>query len=79
MIDPTRPLQKTLRIDLPATNQRSVPMRQLGKLVCGGFPTRADLPLLVQYTLCTWAASKETAVAEAERGIDRILAPVRRH
>jgi hypothetical protein len=70
MIDPTRPLQKTLSIDLPATNQRSG---------AEAHPTRADLPLLVQCTLCTWAASKETAVAEAKRGIDRILAPVRRH
>jgi len=42
MIDPTRPLQKTLSIDLPATNQRSVgTMGQMGteetgvKIACG--------------------------------------------
>jgi hypothetical protein len=56
-----------------------VPMRQWASWCAETHPTRADLPLLVQSTLCTWAPSKETAVAEAKRSIDRILAPVRRH
>jgi hypothetical protein len=54
-------------------------MRQWASWCAEALPTRADLPLLVQSALCTQAPSKRTAVAEAKRSIDRILAPVRRH
>ena len=54
-----------------------VPMRQWASWCAEAYPTRADLPLLVRSILRTWAPSKQTAVAEAKRSIDRILAPVR--
>jgi hypothetical protein len=55
-----------------------VPMRQWASWCAEAYPTRADLPLLVQSALRTWAPRKEAAVAEAKRSIDRILAPVDR-
>jgi hypothetical protein len=57
-----------------------VPMRQWASWCAEVYPTRANLPLLVQSALCTWAPSRESAVTEAKRSIDRILNPLdRRH
>jgi hypothetical protein len=57
-----------------------VPMRQWASWCAEAYPTRADLPFLAQSTLRTLAFRKETAVAEAKRSIDRLLASVdRRH
>ena len=57
-----------------------VPMRQWAGWCAEAYSTRADLPFLAQSTLRTWASKKETAVAEAKRSIDCMLAPVgKRH
>ena len=51
-----------------------VPMRQWESWCAGVYPTRADLPILTQSTLCTLAPEREVAVVEAKQKIDRILA-----
>ena len=55
-------------------------MRQWASWCAEAFPTRADLPFLMQFPLRTLAPSKEAAVAEVKQTIDRILASLdRRH
>jgi hypothetical protein len=57
-----------------------IPLRQGASWCAEAYPTRDDLPLLVQSTLSTWAPRKDAAVAEAKQSIDRLLASVdRRH
>jgi hypothetical protein len=53
-----------------------VPMRQWERWCAEAYPTRADLPFLAQSTLDTLAPRKQSAVAEAKRCIDRLLASV---
>lgn len=53
-----------------------VPMRQWESWCAEAYPMRADLPFLAQSTLDTLAPRKQSAVAEAKRGIDRLLASV---
>jgi hypothetical protein len=57
-----------------------VPMRQWEGWCAEAYPTRADRPFLTQSALDTLAPRKESAVAEAKRSIDRLLASVdKRH
>lgn len=51
-------------------------MRQWESWCAEAYPTRADLPFLSQSTLDTLALRKQSAVAEARRRIDRLLASV---
>lgn len=53
-----------------------VPMRQWEGWCAEAYPTRADVPLLSQSTLDTLAPWKQSAVAEAKRRIDRLLASI---
>jgi hypothetical protein len=53
-----------------------VPMRQWEGWCAEAHPMRADLPFLTQSTLDTLAPRKQSAVAEAKRGIDRLLASI---
>jgi len=52
-------------------------MRQWASWCAEAFPTRADLPFLMQFPLRTLAPSKEAAVAEVKQSIDHILASLR--
>jgi hypothetical protein len=52
------------------------PLRQWEGWCAGTYPTQADLPFLVKSTLDTWAPRKQSAVAQAKRRIDRLLASV---
>jgi hypothetical protein len=51
-----------------------VPLHQWEGWCAEAYPTRADLPFLSQPTLDTLAPRKQSAVAEAKRRIDRLLA-----
>jgi len=53
-----------------------VPMRQWESWCAKVYPTRADLPFFAQSLLDTLAPRKQSAVDEAKRGIDRLLASV---
>ena len=55
-----------------------VPMRQWERWCAEAYPTRSDLPFIAQPTLDTLAPRKQSAVAAAKRGIDRLLASVDR-
>ena len=50
-----------------------VPTRLWSSWSVGIYRTRADLPLMAQATLSTWARLMEEAVDEAKQGIDRAL------
>jgi hypothetical protein len=52
------------------------PLRQWEGWCAEAFPTQADLPFLAKPTLDTWAPGKRSAVAQAKRRIDRLLASV---
>jgi hypothetical protein len=53
-----------------------VPMRQWEGWCAEAYPTRADLPFPAQSTLDTLAPRRQSAVAEAKRGIDRLLSSI---
>ena len=50
-----------------------VPTRLWSSWSVGIYRTRADLPLMAQATLSTWARLMEEAVDEAKQSIDRTL------
>ena len=50
-----------------------VPTRLWSSWSVGIYRTRADLPLMAQATLSTWARVMEEAVDEAKQSIDRTL------
>jgi hypothetical protein len=50
-----------------------VPTRLWSSWFVGIYRTRADLPLMAQATLSTWARLMEEAVDEAKQSIDRTL------
>ena len=52
-----------------------VPTRLWSSWCVGIYRTRADLPLMAQSTLSTFAPLMEEAVGEAKQSIDRILSP----
>jgi hypothetical protein len=50
-----------------------VPTRLWSSWSVGIYRTRADLPLMAQATLSTWARLMDEAVDEAKQSIDRTL------
>jgi hypothetical protein len=50
-----------------------VPTRLWSSWCVGIYRTRADLPLMAQPTLSTWARLMDEAVDDAKQGIDRAL------